>query len=82
MISFIRTLILGNGAWAAVVAGLVAFGGWRLWDVSKQRAIGAEKAVAKIEKATANATDKGKRAAAASASPSVRGKLDPTTRHD
>jgi hypothetical protein len=58
MISFIRTLILGNGAWAAVVAGLVAFGGWRLWDVSKQRAIGAEKAVAKIEKATNDAVKK------------------------
>lgn len=52
MISFIRTLILGNGAWAAVVAGLVAFGGWRLWDVSKQRAIGETRAVVKIQKAT------------------------------
>lgn len=80
--SWIRTLLIGNGMWAAVAAFLVAFGGWRLFDVSKQRAIGAEKAVAKIEKATTNATDKGKRAAAASASPRVRGQLDPTTRHD
>lgn len=58
MISFIRTLILGNGAWAAVVAGLVAFGVWRAVDVSKQRAIGAEKAVAKIEKATKDVVKK------------------------
>ena len=58
MISFIRTLILGNGAWAAVVAGLVAFGGWRLWDVSKQRSIGEQRAVAKIEKATKDVVKK------------------------
>ena len=50
--------------------------------VMRERNIGAAKAVAKIEKATNNAIDKGKRAAAASASPSVRGQRDPSTRDD
>lgn len=79
---WLRTLLIGNGMWAAVAAFLVAFGGWRLFDVSKQRAIGADKAMAKIEKATSNATHKGKRAAAGAVSPGVRGRRDPTTRDD
>jgi hypothetical protein len=77
-------------AWSAVVGsfwgrifgaclvGLVALKGYG-WT---QQKVGAEKATAKIEKATDNAAKAGKRAANRSADPSVRGKLDPTTRHD
>lgn len=49
---------------------------------SRERHIGATKAVAKIERATDNAISKGKRAAAASAADGVRGQRDPTTRND
>ena len=65
-----------------VVAGVVALIGLRAWDVSNQQAKGATKAVAKIEKATDNATNLGKRAAARSSAPGVRGPVDPTTRND
>lgn len=58
-----------------VVVAFVAF------KQSEQRK-GAAKAVAKIERATDNAISKGKRAATASASDSVRGKRDPSTRDD
>ena len=68
-------LALGVG----IVASLVAL---RAWDKSHQQAIGAEKAVAKIEKATDNAVKIGKRAAERSSSGGVRGPVDPTTRHD
>lgn len=65
-----------------LIAGVVALVGLRAWDVSNQQAKGAEKAVAKIEKATTNATTLGKRAAARSTAPGVRGPVDPTTRND
>lgn len=52
------------------------------WFVSQQRAIGEQRAVAKIEKANDNATFKGKRAAARSADRGVRGTRDPSTRDD
>lgn len=54
----------------------------RTMDVSKQQAIGEDRAVAKIEKATDNATQIGTAAAAKSVSGGVRGKRDPTTRND
>ncbi len=41
-----------QGRVAAIGIALLALVSWRAWDVSKQRAIGAEKVVAKIEKAT------------------------------
>lgn len=44
------------------------------------RSQGAEKAVAKIEKANTNAVKKGTRAAERSRDPGVRGPIDPTTR--
>lgn len=43
---------------------------------------GVRKTVAKIEKATENAAKIGKRAAAGSATPGVRGQRDPSTRDD
>ena len=63
-----------------VVAGVVALIGLRAWDVSNQQARGAQKAVAKIEKANDNATKAGKRAADRAVSPGVRGQRDPTSR--
>lgn len=71
--------------WGRVALGagvVVALVGLRAWDVSTQRAKGAERAVAKIEKATDNATKLGKRAADRSTSPGVRGQRDPTSRDD
>lgn len=77
-------------AWSAVVGsfwgrvvgacmlGLVAL---KTYGWTQQRE-GARKAVAKIEKATDNAAKAGKRAANRSADPSVRGVIDPSTRHD
>ena len=87
-------MIVSLGAWlgtlagratliASLVASLVAL---RAYDIRNQRAIGAEKAVARIEKATDNAIEKGKAAAArsgASAAGGLRkGAVDPSTRHD
>jgi hypothetical protein len=43
---------------------------------------GAAKVVAKIDRANDNATQKGKRAAAAATAPGVRGARDPSTRDD
>jgi hypothetical protein len=71
--------------WGRVALGagvVVALVGLRAWDVSTQQAKGASKAVAKIEKATDNASKLGKRAASSSAAPGVRGQRDPTTRDD
>ena len=65
-----------------VVSAVVALVGLRAWDVSTQQAKGAAKAVAKIEKATDNATKLGKRAADRSTAPGVRGERDPSTRND
>ena len=64
---------------AGLVVALVVV---RAMDVSKQRAIGEERAVVKIEKATDNATKLGTAAAAKSVSGGVRGQRDPTTRND
>lgn len=71
--------------WGRVALGagvVVALVGLRAWDISHQQAKGAAKAVAKIEKATDNATKAGKRAADRAVSPGVRGERDPTTRLD
>ena len=65
------------GVIAAAVAALVSL---RAWDVHQQQAKGADKAVAKIEKATTNAANLGKRAADNSSSGRVRGERDPSTR--
>jgi len=75
-------------AWLGTLWGRVALGagvvvalvGLRAWDVSTQQAKGAAKATAKIEKATDNAAQSGKRAAAQSAAPGLRGVRDPYTR--
>jgi hypothetical protein len=67
------------GVIAAAVAALVSL---RALDVHQQQAKGANKAVAKIEKATDNATQLGKRAADRSTAPGVRGQRDPTSRDD
>ena len=78
-------------AWLGTLWGRVALGagvvvalvGLRAWDVSTQQAKGAAKATAKIEKATDNAAQAGKRAAQRSTSPGVRvGVRDPYTRND
>ena len=59
--------------------GVVAFG---LAFMSRHDAKVEARQTAKIEKATDNAISKGKRAAAASATPGVLGKRDPSTRDD
>lgn len=71
--------------WGRVALGagvIVALVGLRAWDVSTQQAKGAAKAVAKIEKANDNAANLGKRAAAKSGTPGVRGQRDPFTVND
>lgn len=65
-----------------IVSAVVALLGLRAWDVSHQQAKGATRAVAKIEKATDNASKLGKRAAARSTAPGVLGQRDPTSRDD
>lgn len=65
------------GATAVVV--LVLVGSCALRD-HKLRNEGAQKAVAKIEKANTNVVKKGTRAAERSRDPGVRGPIDPTTR--
>jgi hypothetical protein len=71
------------GRWLALLAGAaVLVVSWRASDLAKQRAIGEERAVAKVTEATRNVTRKANTAAARSADGSVRGKLDPTTRLD
>lgn len=62
----------------AVLVGLVAL---KTYGWTQQR-VGAEKAVAKIEKVNTNAAKAGKRAADRATDPSVRGQLDPSTRND
>ena len=61
-----------------VVAVLGVFVAWLTHHDTKV----ASKQTAKIERATDNAISKGKRAASASSSDSVRGQRDPTTRDD
>jgi tRNA A37 threonylcarbamoyltransferase TsaD len=75
--------LIGWKAKAAVIAGgVMALVALRAWDISRQQAKGAAKAVAKIEKATDNASKAGKRAAERAATPGVRGQRDPTSRDD
>ena len=74
-----------GGLWprVALIAGaLAALVAWRAYDVSKHEARGAAKAAARIEKATDNAANLGKRAADKSITGGVRGQRDPTTRND
>lgn len=70
-------LFSGNGVVIAVIAGLVAFGGWRALDKREQRAIGAERAVAEIKDATNAAVKTADRARAKSVARGVRGVRDP-----
>lgn len=70
-------LVSGNGMVIAIIAGLVAFGAWRSMDKAEQRAIGAERAVAKIEEATNAAVKTADRARAKSVARGVRGVRDP-----
>ena len=71
------------GRWvASALVVVVAFGGWLVMHDRKVERRGAEKAVAKIEKANQNATKIGGRAAARSADIGVRGIRDPSTRDD
>lgn len=65
-----------------VTVGLSVLVGSCVMRDHKQQAKGAQKAVAKIEKATDNATQLGKRAADRSTAPGVRGQRDPTSRDD
>lgn len=83
-------------AWLGTLWGRVALGagvvvalvGLRAWDVSTQQAKGAAKATAKIEKATNNATSRGKAASDLAGKPrapgvhAVVGKRDPSTIND
>lgn len=62
------------GVIVSAVAALVAL---RAWDVSTQQAKGAEKAVAKIEKATKDGLKKADSAARKSADPSAPGLRNP-----
>jgi len=77
--AFLLTPLFKIGATTAVVVILV--GSCMLRDASLRNQ-GAEKAVAKIEKATKHAVEKGKRAADRSGAPGMRGVVDPTTRND
>lgn len=77
-------MILGIALWKIITSAgivLVLVSSCMLRDASLRNA-GAEKAVAKIEKANKHAVEKGKRAADRSGAPGVRGLVDPTTRHD
>jgi len=65
-----------------VTVGLSVLVGSCVMRDHKQQAKGAQKAVAKIEKATDNASKLGTSAARKSAAPGVRGPVDPTTRND
>lgn len=72
-------LFSGNGMVIAIIAGLVAFGGWRALDKREQQAIGAERAVAEIKEATNAAVKTADRARAKSRTRGVRGPIDPNT---
>lgn len=73
-----KRAIADFGKTIALIIGIsVVYLGWR----TEQRAIGEQKAVAKIEKATTNAANLGKGAAAKSAAGGVHAnRRDPTTR--
>jgi hypothetical protein len=77
-------MILGLPLWklgTAIGIVLTLMGSCALRD-HRIETRGAEKAVAKIEKATSNAVKKGSAAADRSGAPGVRGLVDPTTRND
>ncbi len=84
MIGLASFLIGWKGKAAVIAAGVVALVGLRAWDVSAQRAKGAARAVAKIEKANDNAVEIGKRGVARSRDQRVRKSLprDPSTRDE
>lgn len=75
--AFLLTPLFKIGATAFIV--LVLVGSCMLRDASIRNE-GAQKAVAKIEKANTNVVKKGTRAAERSRDPGVRGPIDPTTR--
>lgn len=58
MMGLIRLLLTGNGIFAAIAAGLVAFGAWTWAFAKKHQAVGEQRAVAKIERATKDAVKK------------------------
>jgi hypothetical protein len=70
----------GLGRWLGTAAVLgVALLSWRVTDVAKQRAIGAERVVAKVEKANTDAIRKARAARAAAQQPKPNGLRDPNT---
>lgn len=75
---FVRGLLFGsNGMVVAIIAGVIAFGAWRAYDIGHQRAIGAEQAVAKVQEATNAAVKTADRVRAKSGTRRVRGERDP-----
>jgi hypothetical protein len=73
-------LTTGLGRWLASAAVVgVAMLSWRMSDIHKQRAIGAEKVVARVEKSNADAIAKARKARAAAASDRPSGVRDPNT---
>lgn len=80
---FLRGLLFsGNGMVVAIIAGLIAFGGWRAYDIRHQRAIGAEKAVAEVKEAANAAVKTADRVRGKSTARGVRGQRDPHTIDD
>lgn len=75
-------MFFNPSTWVVLGVAVVALLALWMGDRAVQRSVGASKQTAKIERATDNAISKGKRAANASASDSVRGQRDPTTRND
>jgi hypothetical protein len=70
----------GLGRWLGTIAVVgVALLSWRASDLHKQRAIGAERAVAKVERANTDAIRKARAARAAAAAPKPNGLRDPNT---
>jgi hypothetical protein len=80
MINIIGLLAGWPARMGILISAVVALLGLRALDVSHQQAKGAAKAVAKIERATTNAANLGKRAADRSTASGVLGQRDPTTR--
>lgn len=88
--------MIGLAMWLGTLWGRLALGagvvvalvGVRAWDVAHQRRIGETRAVVRIERATENAAQIGKAAAARSRAAPAPGRMqrgadrDPTTRDD
>jgi hypothetical protein len=70
----------GLGRWlgTAAVVGVAALS-WRMGDLAKQRAVGAERVMAKVERANSDAIAKARKARAAAASDRPSGVRDPNT---